>query len=89
MIYGLKPKHPLGEDYISCQMAILPDNFFTEADKGKIMFKRMSKWWFLERGVECKDNTKLEDDVVILQQSMLVNIGPSVISEIFYIKHSL
>lgn len=47
-------------------MAILPENFFTEADKGKIMFKRTSKWWFWEGGVEFEDNTKLEADVVIL-----------------------
>ncbi|KAJ8543375.1 hypothetical protein K7X08_005898 [Anisodus acutangulus] len=64
--YGLKPEHPFEEDYASCQMAILPENFFTEADKGKILFKRTSKWWFWEGGVEFEDNTKLEADVVIL-----------------------
>lgn len=64
--YGLKPEHRFEEDYASCQMAILPENFFTEADKGKILFKRTSKWWFWEGGVEFEDNTKLEVDVVIL-----------------------
>lgn len=64
--YGLKPEHPFEEDYASCQMAILPENFFTEADKGKILFKRTSKWWFWEGGVEFEDNTRLEADVVIL-----------------------
>ncbi|PSS20758.1 Flavin-containing monooxygenase [Actinidia chinensis var. chinensis] len=68
--YGLKPNHPFEEDYASCQMAILPENFFSEADKGKIKFKRIeassSKWWFGEGGVEFEDNTKLEADVVIL-----------------------
>lgn len=64
--YGLKPDHPFEEDYASCQMAILPDNFFTEADKGNIKFKRASKWWFWEGGVEFEDNTKLEADVVVL-----------------------
>ncbi|CAN4110011.1 unnamed protein product [Withania somnifera] len=64
--YGLKPEHPFEEDYASCQMAILPENFFTEADKGKILFKRTSKWWFWEGGVAFEDNTKLEADVVIL-----------------------
>ncbi|GAA0154968.1 oxygenase [Lithospermum erythrorhizon] len=65
--YGLKPEHPFEEDYASCQMAILPDNFFPEADKGMIKFKRSSsKWWFYEGGVEFEDNTKLEADVVIL-----------------------
>ncbi|PHT42621.1 putative flavin-containing monooxygenase 1 [Capsicum baccatum] len=64
--YGLKPEHPFEEDYASCQMAILPENFFTEADKGKIVFKRTSKWWFWEGGVEFEDSTKLEADVVIL-----------------------
>lgn len=64
--YGLKPDHPFEEDYASCQMAILPDNFFLEADKGKINFKRASNWWFYEGGVEFEDNTKLEADVVLL-----------------------
>ncbi|KAK3001918.1 hypothetical protein RJ639_021157 [Escallonia herrerae] len=64
--YGLKPDHPFEEDYASCQMAILPENFFSEADKGKILFKRASKWWFYEGGVQFDDNTKLEADVVVL-----------------------
>lgn len=64
--YGLKPEHPFEEDYASCQMAILPENFFSEADKGKISFKRASRWWFWEGGVEFEDGTKLEADVVFL-----------------------
>lgn len=40
--YGLKPDHPFEEYYASCQMAILPENFFAEADKGKSAFKRAS-----------------------------------------------
>ncbi|CAN6539570.1 unnamed protein product [Malus baccata var. baccata] len=64
--YGLKPDHPFLEDYASCQMAILPENFFAEADKGKILFKRSSKWWFWSGGIEFEDNTKLQADVVLL-----------------------
>ncbi|GJX11438.1 probable flavin-containing monooxygenase 1 [Tanacetum coccineum] len=64
--YGLKPDHPFEEDYASCQMAILPQNFFLEADKGMINFKRASNWWFYEGGVEFEDNTKIEADVVLL-----------------------
>ncbi|KAL2503344.1 putative flavin-containing monooxygenase 1 [Forsythia ovata] len=64
--YGLKPDHPFEEDYASCQMAILPENFFSEADKGNIHFKRASKWWFWEGGVEFDDGTKLDADVVVL-----------------------
>ncbi|KAA8523359.1 hypothetical protein F0562_009782 [Nyssa sinensis] len=64
--YGLKPDHPFEEDYASCQMAILPEFFFSEADKGKILFKRASKWWFWEGGIEFEDNTRLEADVVVL-----------------------
>ena len=64
--YGLKPDHPFEEDYASCQMAILPENFFAEADKGNIAFKRASKWWFCEKGVEFEDKTKLKADVVVL-----------------------
>ncbi|XP_071733558.1 probable flavin-containing monooxygenase 1 [Rutidosis leptorrhynchoides] len=65
--YGLKPDHPFEEDYASCQMAILPESFFQEADKGSINFKRTSdEWWFWEGGVEFEDNAKIEADVVLL-----------------------
>ncbi|KAK4391904.1 putative flavin-containing monooxygenase 1 [Sesamum angolense] len=66
--YGLKPDHPFEEDYASCQMAILPENFFSEADKGKIGFKRLgcSKWWFWEGGIELEDGSRLDADVVVL-----------------------
>ncbi|KAE8664357.1 putative flavin-containing monooxygenase 1 [Hibiscus syriacus] len=64
--YGLKPEHPFEEDYASCQMAILPENFFSEADKGKIMFKRTPEWWFWNEGLEFEDGTKLEANVVLL-----------------------
>ncbi|XP_002298593.1 probable flavin-containing monooxygenase 1 isoform X1 [Populus trichocarpa] len=64
--YGLKPDHPFVEGYASCQMAILPENFFEEADKGNILFKRASKWWFWSRGIEFEDKTRLEADVVLL-----------------------
>ena len=64
--YGLKPDHPFVEDYTSCQMAILPENFFSEVDKGMIQFKKTSKWWFWSKGLEFEDNTRLEADVVVL-----------------------
>ncbi|KAJ4820422.1 Dimethylaniline monooxygenase [N-oxide-forming] 2 [Rhynchospora pubera] len=62
--YGLKPDHPFHEDYASCQMAILPENFFSEADAGRIQFEKSSKWWFWEKGVVLEDGTKLEADIV-------------------------
>ncbi|KAL8492582.1 hypothetical protein ACS0TY_023971 [Phlomoides rotata] len=64
--YGLKPEHPFEEDYASCQMAILPENFFPELEKEKITIKRASKCSFYEQGVELNDGTKLEADVVVL-----------------------
>ncbi|XP_062098720.1 probable flavin-containing monooxygenase 1 [Humulus lupulus] len=64
--YGLKPDHPFEEDYASCQMAILPENFFKEADKGNIKFKKASKWGFWSGGIEFEDQTRLEADVVLL-----------------------
>ncbi|KAK3438626.1 probable flavin-containing monooxygenase 1 [Eucalyptus grandis] len=64
--YGLKPEHPFEEDYASCQMAIVPENFFAEAEKGKIVFRRPSKWWFWEGGIEFDDKTRVEADVVAL-----------------------
>lgn len=65
--YGLKPDHPFVEDYASCQMAILPNDFFREADDGRILFKKLPtgrNWSFYENGVLLDDNTKLEADVV-------------------------
>ncbi|WJX28628.1 monooxygenase [Trifolium repens] len=64
--YGLKPDHPFEEDFASCQIAITPESFFNEADKGKIIFKRASKWWFWNGGIEFDDNTKTDADVVLL-----------------------
>ncbi|CAK8532107.1 unnamed protein product [Lathyrus sativus] len=64
--YGLKPDHSFEEDYASCQIAIAEESFYHEADKGKIIFKRASKWWFSNDGVEFDDNTKTDADVVIL-----------------------
>ncbi|KAK8545270.1 hypothetical protein V6N13_066556 [Hibiscus sabdariffa] len=64
--YGLKPDHPFLEDYASCQMAIVPEDFFTEADKGNIVFQTASSWWFWKDGIEFDNNTKIKADVVIL-----------------------
>ncbi|KAF5202478.1 flavin-dependent monooxygenase, partial [Thalictrum thalictroides] len=64
--YGLEPNHPFLEDYASCQMAILPETFFQEVNQGRILFKKTSKWWFWNGGVEFDDKTKLEADVVVL-----------------------
>ncbi|WOL01069.1 hypothetical protein Cni_G09782 [Canna indica] len=65
--YGLKPDHPFVEDYASCQMAILPEKFFAEADAGRIEFKKSSsQWCFWEGGVVLDDNTKVKADVVLL-----------------------
>ncbi|XP_061361534.1 probable flavin-containing monooxygenase 1 [Gastrolobium bilobum] len=64
--YGLKPEHSFEEDYASCQMAIMPENFFSEVEKGKIVFKKASNWWFWNEGIEFEDNSKLEADVVVL-----------------------
>lgn len=47
-------------------MATVPENFFEEADKGNIQFKRASNWWFWSGGIEFDDQSKLEADVVIL-----------------------
>ena len=64
--YALKPDHPFEEDYASCQMAIIPENFFEEADKGMIRFKKTPKWCFCDEGIGFEDGTTLEADVVIL-----------------------
>lgn len=64
--YGLKPEHPFLEDYASCQMAIMPENFFRHADEGKIVIKRASKWWFWNGGIEFDDGSRSEFDVVIM-----------------------
>ncbi|XP_022147575.1 probable flavin-containing monooxygenase 1, partial [Momordica charantia] len=63
--YGLKPEHPFVEDYASCQMAIMPENFFREADEGKIVIKRASKWCFWGGGIQFDDSSRSEFDVVV------------------------
>lgn len=47
-------------------MAIMPENFFSEVEKGKILFKKTSKWWFWNGGIEFEDNSRVEADVVVL-----------------------
>lgn len=65
--YGLIPQHPFEEDYASCQIPLLPSNFFSEADKGNIVIKRSSsQWWFWEGGIQFDDGAKLDADVVVL-----------------------
>ncbi|KAK8520276.1 hypothetical protein V6N13_031261 [Hibiscus sabdariffa] len=64
--YELKPDHTFEEYIASCQLATVPENFFAEADKGNIVFKRASEWWFWEEGIEFNDNTKTKADVIIL-----------------------
>ncbi|XP_068657880.1 probable flavin-containing monooxygenase 1 [Aristolochia californica] len=65
--YGLVPDHPFEEDYASCQMAILPENFFSEAEQGRILFeKSQKKWWFYDGGIVLEDDTRVEADVVML-----------------------
>ncbi|KAL8137212.1 hypothetical protein V2J09_003213 [Rumex salicifolius] len=64
--YGIKPDHPFLEDYASCQMAIVPEGFFSMADQGLIEFQRASEWSFCEEGIELEDGTLVEADVVVL-----------------------
>ncbi|KAF9615012.1 hypothetical protein IFM89_021583 [Coptis chinensis] len=64
--YGLKPDHSFQEDYASCQMAILPETFFSHANQGRILFKKTSNWWFWDGGIEFDNKTKLDADVVVL-----------------------
>ncbi|XP_065850149.1 probable flavin-containing monooxygenase 1 [Euphorbia lathyris] len=64
--YGLKPDHSFIEDYASCQMALMPEKFFPEADEGNILFKKTQSWCFSSEGLEFEDGTELKADVVIL-----------------------
>ncbi|WCJ42845.1 flavin-dependent monooxygenase 1 [Euphorbia peplus] len=63
--YGLKPDHPFIEDYASCQMALIPEKFFPEADKGNILFKKTQNWSFSTDGLKFEDGTELKADIVI------------------------
>ncbi|KAE8710450.1 putative flavin-containing monooxygenase 1 [Hibiscus syriacus] len=64
--YGLKPDHRFEEDIASCMLATVPEDFFAEANKGNIVFKRAAEWWFWKEGIEFTDKTKMKADVVIL-----------------------
>jgi len=50
-------------------MTIMLESFFSKAEKGKIVLKKTSKWWFWNGGIEFEDNTKLNVDVVIFATS--------------------
>ncbi|KAK7377768.1 hypothetical protein VNO80_03200 [Phaseolus coccineus] len=51
---------------ITSKVAFIRENFFSEAEKGKIVLKKASKWRFWNGGIEFEDNSKLNADVVIL-----------------------
>ena len=69
--YELKPEHPFEEDYASCQMAIVPENFFSEADKGKIVFKRASNWSFWSGELNSRTTLNLRLMLWFLQQVLM------------------
>ncbi|KAK8577909.1 hypothetical protein V6N13_076585 [Hibiscus sabdariffa] len=48
------------------RLRIMPENFFTEADKENIVSKKSSDWWFWKEGIEFDDDTKMKIDVVTL-----------------------
>ncbi|KAJ1440084.1 Flavin monooxygenase FMO [Sesbania bispinosa] len=65
--YGLVPKHSFLEDISSCQIAILPENYFDKIKEGSILIKKSQSISFCREGLIIDGEAKpLETDLVIL-----------------------
>ncbi|XP_059647396.1 probable flavin-containing monooxygenase 1 [Cornus florida] len=66
--FGMVPKQGFLKDFSSCTIAILPEDFYDEVEKGSIQLKKaMSSFSFYTEGILINGETEpLETDIVIL-----------------------
>ncbi|KAK1304965.1 putative flavin-containing monooxygenase 1 [Acorus calamus] len=67
--YGVIPNHRFAEAFTSCQLAILPMNFYEMVEEGTIVLKKSESFRFCEKGVIVDgdgEDELLETDLVIL-----------------------
>ncbi|XVF88253.1 hypothetical protein PTKIN_Ptkin19aG0034800 [Pterospermum kingtungense] len=64
--YGMIPRHSFSQDVSSCQIAMLPENFFIKMEEGSIIIKNSPSFSFCKEGVIIEGETKpIKTDVVI------------------------
>ena len=67
--YGVVPKISFLQDITSCQIAMLPDNFYEKVEQGSIILKRSQNFSFFKEGIvinEGETDHQIEADLVIL-----------------------
>ncbi|XP_039164683.1 putative flavin-containing monooxygenase 2 [Eucalyptus grandis] len=65
--YGVVPRHSFLEDLSSCQIGMLPDNFYDKVEEGSILVKRSQSFRFCKEGLIVGGEDKpISSDLVIL-----------------------
>lgn len=65
--YGVVPNISFLQDISSCQITMLPDNFYDRVEQGSIILKKSKNFCFSKEGLIIEGETRpLETDIVIL-----------------------
>ncbi|KAB1201401.1 putative flavin-containing monooxygenase 1 [Morella rubra] len=65
--YGVIPKSSFLQDFSSCQLGMLPENFYDQVEKGSIILKKSQSFSFCKEGLLLnREHRPLKTDLVIL-----------------------